>query len=187
MGKASSKKLWQSILGKKEIRVVMVGLDVSGKTTILYKLSRGRLQTTIPRIGFFVETAKYKNIRFTSFDVGGGCAIRPLWSRFYTNMHGIIFVVDSDDRPRIEYARDELQRILAEDELRGAALLVFANKQDLPNAMRVPEVTQVLGLDTLRNRVWHIQATCATNGCGINEGLEWLSNFLSKSDKSNSA
>jgi ADP-ribosylation factor protein 1 len=87
---------------------------------------------------------------------------------------GIIFVVDSNDRELVSEARDELQRMLRFDELRDARLLVFANKQDLPNAMSVPEITEKLGLHALRQRTWHIQSTCAMSGEGLYEGLEWL-------------
>lgn len=145
---------------------------------------------------------EYKNISFTVWDVGGQDKIRPLWrhcEHFWTrlfclraptvsdevpgfpnpdfqNTQGIIFVVDSNDRDRIGEARDELQRMLNEDELRDAVLLVFANKQDLPNAMSAAEITDKLGLHNLRQRNWYIQATCATSGDGLYEGLEWLSN-----------
>lgn len=87
-------------------------------------------------------------------------------------------MVDSNDRDRIGEARDELQRMLNEDELRDSLLLVFANKQDLPNAMNAPEITDKLGLHSLRQRKWFIQATCATNGDGLLEGLEWLKKSL---------
>ena len=82
--------------------------------------------------GFNVETVEYKNIQFTVWDVGGQDKIRPLWRHYFQNTQGIIFVVDSNDRDRIVEAREELQRMLNEDELRDAILLVFANKQDLP-------------------------------------------------------
>src|SRR3954469_15458354 len=82
--------------------------------------------------GFNVETVEYKNIQFTVWDVGGQDKIRPLWRHYFQNTQGIIFVVDSNDRDRVVEAREELQRMLNEDELRDAALLVFANKQDLP-------------------------------------------------------
>ena len=82
--------------------------------------------------GFNVETVEYKNIQFTVWDVGGQDKIRPLWRHYFQNTQGIIFVVDSNDRDRIVDAREELQRMLNEDELRDALLLVFANKQDLP-------------------------------------------------------
>jgi small GTP-binding protein len=125
-----------------------------------------------PRIGFNVETVEYKNIQFTVWDVGGQDKIRPLWRHYFQNTQGIIFVVDSNDRDRIVEAREELQRMLNEDELRDALLLVFANKQDLPvstecasgysccshcppqNAMNAAEVTDKLGLHSLRQRAW---------------------------------
>lgn len=87
---------------------------------------------TSHRPGFNVETVEYKNISFTVWDVGGQDKIRPLWRHYFQNTQGIIFVVDSNDRDRVVEAREELQRMLNEDELRDAALLVFANKQDLP-------------------------------------------------------
>jgi ADP-ribosylation factor protein 1 len=89
-------------------------------------------------------------------------------------------VVDSNDRERINEARDELQRMLNEDELRDSILIVFANKQDLPNAMQAAEITDKLGLHSLRQREWYIQACCATSGDGLYEGLEWLSATLKK-------
>lgn len=165
----------------------MVGLDAAGKTTILYKLKLGEVVTTIPTIGFNVETVNYKKINFTVWDVGGQDKIRPLWRHYYQNTQGVIFVVDSNDRDRIDDSKDyehsakeELQRMLAEDELRDAVLLVFANKQDLPNAMKVNEVSERLNLDRLRNRQWHIQPTSAPTGDGLYEGLDWLSATLVK-------
>jgi len=180
-------KVWAQLVGKKEMRILMVGLDAAGKTTILYKLKLGEVVTTIPTIGFNVETVEYKNISFTVWDVGGQDKIRPLWRHYYQNTQGIIFVVDSNDRDRIDDSKDyehsakeELNRMLAEDELREAVLLVFANKQDLPNAMKVQEVTERLGLNKLRDRQWYIQGCSAPTGDGLYEGLDWLSNTLSK-------
>ncbi|KAJ3268335.1 hypothetical protein HDV01_003100 [Terramyces sp. JEL0728] len=164
--------------GTKEMRILMVGLDAAGKTTILYKLKLGEIVTTIPTIGFNVENVEYKNINFTVWDVGGQDKIRPLWRHYFQNTQGIIFVVDSNDRERVVEAREELQRMLNEDELRDAVLLVFANKQDLPNAMNATEITDKLGLHSIRQRQWFIQATCATTGDGLFEGLEWLSTKL---------
>ncbi|XP_033761576.1 E3 ubiquitin-protein ligase TRIM23-like [Pecten maximus] len=170
--------LFKGLFGKKEMRILMVGLDAAGKTTILYKLKLGEIVTTIPTIGFNVETVEYKNISFTVWDVGGQDKIRPLWRHYFQNTQGLIFVVDSNDRERVGEAREELMRMLNEDELRDAVLLVFANKQDLPNAMNAAEITDKLGLHSLRNRNWYIQATCATSGDGLYEGLDWVSNQL---------
>lgn len=172
--------IFTRIFGKKQVRILMVGLDAAGKTTILYKLKLGEIVTTIPTIGFNVETVEYKNICFTVWDVGGQDKIRPLWRHYFQNTQGLIFVVDSNDRDRISEAQDELSKMLKEDELSVAVLLIFANKQDLPNAMTASELTDKLGLNSLRNRRWYIQATCATQGDGLYEGLDWLSNELAK-------
>merc|ERR1719491_1936041 len=168
---------------QKDMRILMVGLDAAGKTTILYKLKLGEVVTTIPNIGFNVEEVQYKNISFTVWDVGGQDKIRPLWRHYYENTQGLIFVVDSNDRERVEDAREELTKMLAEDEMRDTVLLVFANKQDLPNAMTAAEVTEKLGLHNLHQRPWFIQSACATTGDGLYEGLDWLSKTLSSKKK----
>ena len=163
------------MIGTREMRILMVGLDAAGKTTILYKLKLGEVVNTIPTIGFNVETVEYKNISFNVWDVGGQDKIRLLWRHYYTNTQGLIYVVDSNDRERIEENREELHKMLAEEELRDAVLLVFANKQDLPGALTCPEITDKLGLHTIRGRTWFIQSTCAVRGDGLYEGLDWLS------------
>ncbi|KAK7109210.1 ADP-ribosylation factor-like [Littorina saxatilis] len=175
--------LFRSLFSKQDMRILMVGLDAAGKTTILYKLKLGEIVTTIPTIGFNVETVEYKNISFTVWDVGGQDKIRPLWRHYFQNTQGLIFVVDSNDRERVGEARDELQRMVNEDELRDAKLLVLANKQDLPNAMNPGEITDKLNLHALRARDWYIQATCATSGDGLYEGLDWLSTSLKHKSK----
>merc|ERR1711918_204818 len=146
--------IWARMVGKKDCRILMVGLDAAGKTTILYKLKLGEVVTTIPTIGFNVETVEYKNISFTVWDVGGQDKIRPLWRHYYQGTNGLIYVVDSNDRDRIEDAREELTKMINEDEMRDAVVLVFANKQDLPNAMTAAEGTEKLGLHNMRNRQW---------------------------------
>lgn len=172
--------LFNRLFGKQNMRILMVGLDAAGKTTILYKLKLGEVVTTIPTIGFNVETVEYKNISFTVWDVGGQDKIRPLWRHYFTNTQGLIFVVDSNDRERMLEASAELNKMINEDELKDATILVFANKQDLPQAMSVSEMTEKLGLHNLRGRKWYVQSACAPQGTGLYEGLDWLSNELSK-------
>merc|ERR1711988_815542 len=87
-------KLFSKLFGKKDVRILMVGLDAAGKTTILYKLKLGEIVTTIPTIGFNVETVEYKNISFTVWDVGGQDKIRPLSRHSFQNPQGLIFLVD---------------------------------------------------------------------------------------------
>ncbi|XP_068611242.1 ADP-ribosylation factor 4-like [Brachionichthys hirsutus] len=180
MGLAIS-AVFARMFGKKQMRILMVGLDAAGKTTILYKLKLGEIVTTIPTIGFNVETVEYKNICFTVWDVGGQDKIRPLWRHYFQNTQGLIFVVDSNDRERVEEASDELRKMLGEEELSDAAILVFANKQDLPHAMTLDEITGKLRLRELTGRKWNAQATCATQGTGLCEGLDWLANKLTSS------
>merc|ERR1711865_675472 len=172
-------RLFERMFGKKEMRILMVGLDAAGKTTILYKLKLGEVVTTIPTIGFNVEEVQYKNINFTVWDIGGQDKIRKLWRYYYQNTQGVIFVVDSNDRERIEDAREEISKILSEEEMQDAALLVFANKQDLPNSMPASELIEKLGLQNMQRRKWFVQAACATTGDGLYEGLEWMSQTLS--------
>uniref|UniRef100_A0AAQ4RMM2 ADP-ribosylation factor 5 n=1 Tax=Gasterosteus aculeatus aculeatus TaxID=481459 RepID=A0AAQ4RMM2_GASAC len=151
-----------------------MGLTISSLFTRLF----GKKQMRI-LMGFNVETVEYRNICFTVWDVGGQDKIRPLWRHYFQNTQGLIFVVDSNDRERVAESAEELSKMVS-DELKEAVLLVFANKQDLPNAMGVSELTDKLGLHSLRSRTWHVEATCATQGTGLYEGLDWLSNELSK-------
>uniref|UniRef100_A0A7S2DCF0 Uncharacterized protein n=1 Tax=Octactis speculum TaxID=3111310 RepID=A0A7S2DCF0_9STRA len=130
-------RVFQSIFGSKEVRILILGLDNAGKTTILYKLQNETDEeiNTIPTIGFNVETLKYKNIKFQVWDLGGQTSIRPYWRCYYPNTDAIIFVVDSADRERLNVAQQELQAMLEEEELKDSILLVFANKQDQSGAL----------------------------------------------------
>ncbi|OMH84178.1 ADP-ribosylation factor [Zancudomyces culisetae] len=149
------------LFGKKEMRVFMVGLDAAGKTNTLYRLKYGKIVTTIPTIG-------------------GGDMIRSLWCSYLEDMQGIIFVVDSNDRERIDEANENLHLMLNNDEYGDAILLVLANKQDLPNSMSTAEITNKLGLHAIRNREWHIQAASVLTGDGLYEGLDWLCTTLER-------
>jgi ADP-ribosylation factor 1/2 len=104
-----------------------------------------------------VECVDYKNITVTAIDVGGRSVNRHLMRHYYPTAAGIVFCVDSNDRIRIEDATYELDRLLREDQLSGVPLLVFANKQDLPDAMPMAEVTEKMGLHALKDRQWRIQ------------------------------
>uniref|UniRef100_A0A7S1SFR5 ADP-ribosylation factor n=1 Tax=Alexandrium catenella TaxID=2925 RepID=A0A7S1SFR5_ALECA len=171
-------RLWATLIGKRELKLLMVGLDAAGKTTVLYKLKLGEVVTTIPTIGFNVERVDYRNLSFTVWDIGGQDKIRRLWRHYFLGTHGVIFVVDSADRDRVDDAREELWRMLQDEELNQAAVLVLANKQDLRGAMSTAEVSEKLGMPEFRRRQWHVQPACATTGEGLIEGLEWLSKVL---------
>ena len=130
--------------------------------------------TTIPTIGFNVESVTYKNLNFNVWDLGGQTSIRPYWRCYYANTAAVIFVVDSTDIERLQTASEELAAMLNEEELKDAALLVFANKQDQPGAKGAGEISEALRLGELRDRNWSIVACSAVDGSGVNEGMDWL-------------
>ncbi|EEH38990.2 ADP-ribosylation factor [Paracoccidioides lutzii Pb01] len=172
MGGSISKILSGLFWTKKEIRILILGLDNAGKTTLLYRLKA--FVTTIPTIGFNVESVTYKNLNFNVWDLGGQTSIRPYWRCYYANTAAVIFVIDSTDIERLGTASDELAAMLNEEELRDAALLVFANKQDQPGAKGAGEISEALKLGELRDRNWSIVACSAIDGKGIDEGMDWL-------------
>lgn len=134
----------------------------------------GEVVTTIPTIGFNVESVTYKNLNFNVWDLGGQTSIRPYWRCYYANTAAVIFVVDSTDIERLQTASEELAAMLNEEELKDASLLVFANKQDQPGAKGAGEISEALRLGELRDRNWSIMACSAVDGSGVNEGMDWL-------------
>ena len=171
-------KIWDLFSSfDKEQRILLLGLDAAGKTTIVYKLHLGDTITTIPTIGFNVETIQYKNIRFTMWDVGGQTKIRPLWRHYYVGTNALIWVVDATDTERLTESKEEFMHVLQSEDLIDAKVLVFANKMDLPGAKSVKEIANTLELHKLRNQ-WHIQGSCAVKGEGLFEGLDSLCTML---------
>lgn len=164
-------KLWNTT---KEHRILILGLDGAGKTTILYRLHLGEVISTTPTIGFNVETLKYKNLQFNVWDLGGQTIIRPYWRCYYQGTQAVVFVVDSTDKERMEVCAAELKAMLEEDELQDSALLVFANKQDQPGALEVDEVSKVMNLSELKDRSWTIVPCSAIRGDGLEQGMDWL-------------
>jgi len=165
--------------GVKEAKILMLGLDAAGKTTVLYKMHIGEVVNTIPTIGFNVETVRYKKVDFHVWDVGGQDKIRTLWRHYYEGANGLMFVVDSNDQSRVKQARDELHKMLSQDELQNVKVLVLANKQDLPHALPPAELAEQLNLSKnskgggIRQQ-WFIQGCSALSGSGLFEGLDWL-------------
>ncbi|KAI9750588.1 MAG: Arf GTPase arl1 [Lichina confinis] len=173
----SISRILSGLWTKKEIRILILGLDNAGKTTLLYRLKVepiGEVVTTVPTIGFNVESVTHKNLNFNVWDLGGQTSIRPYWRCYYANTAAVIFVVDSTDIERLGTAAEELSAMLNEGELRDAALLVFANKQDQPGAKGAGEISEAMRLGELKDRNWTIMACSAVDGKGINEGMDWM-------------
>ncbi|EGC33944.1 hypothetical protein DICPUDRAFT_35934 [Dictyostelium purpureum] len=183
---ASSSNPFNSIFKNKSIKILMLGLDGAGKTTILYKLMLNEVVTTISTLGYNVETIQHKHLNLTLWDLAGEERIRSLWRPFYNKCSAIIFVVDSSDRLRVEEAAAELSKLMKEEELSGCSLLIFATKQDCISPMEIPELTDVLGLHEIRDRKWYIQPTKTLEGVGIYEGLDWLSSKIIEERKQKS-
>ena len=176
--------LWSKVMtafgmvGNKEVRVLVLGLDNAGKTSILYRLQLGNVVTTIPTVGFNLETLQYKNITFQVWDLGGQTGIRPYWRCYFSQTDAVIYVVDSTDRDRMGVAKHELFALLEEDELKNSLLLIYANKQDKPEAASETEVANALGVNTITNRTWTIMKSSAHTGDGLAEGMDWMCDKL---------
>lgn len=167
----------------KEQKILLLGLDGAGKTTILYYLKLGEAVCTLPTLGFNVENVEFGNLNMLIWDVGGQEKIRKLWRHYYEGTAAVIYIVDASDRDRIDIAREELQHLLSDEALAQTDLLIFANKQDLPQAMSVSEVNDCMQCNKYHNRRVFIQGCCATTGDGLYEGLSWLSNTIKASKK----
>jgi small GTP-binding protein len=172
--------MWKNIIGSKDVRILMVGLDAVGKTTIMYKIKMNETVKTIPTVGFNVETMEYKRLKITMWDVGGQDKIRVLWKHYFANTDCLIYVVDSCDTDRVEEASEELKKMMADPELDNACLLVYANKQDMNGALSPQQISEKLELSQIKNRKWMVQGSSATQGSGLIEGLDWVAKVLSQ-------
>lgn len=168
-----------SLFKEKQASLLMVGLDNAGKTTILYRLKLGEVLTTTPTLGFNVETLKYNRLSFTVWDIGGQDKIRPLWKHYYNTCDGIIFVIDSTDKERLNTAIEELDLLLCEPSLEKAVFLILLNKQDLPGAVSASQFSKRIRNLPLHSHKWKIQGSNAITGKGLYEGLDWLSRTVS--------
>ncbi|XP_024369385.1 uncharacterized protein [Physcomitrium patens] len=174
-------RLWFYMFPAKEYKIVVVGLDNAGKTTTLYKLHLGEVVVTQPTVGSNVEELVYKNIRFEVWDLGGQERLRTSWATYYRGTHAVVMVVDSTDRSRISIIKEELFKLMQHEDLQGAVVLVFANKQDLKDAMSPAEISDTLSLHSIKNHDWHIQACCALTGEGLWDGLGWVAQHVTGS------
>ena len=183
-------KFWNHLFGDDEFRILILGLDAAGKTTILYKLHMGEVQNTTPTIGFNVETIQFNDrTKILSYDLGGQSKVRKLWRHYYDNTDGVVFVIDSCDHDRLApveddkdweddeskaFSSEEIKKMMSDDLLRNASLLVMANKQDCKNALLTQKVLAKLNLQANVKQPWYIQGTSAITGDGLHEGMNWL-------------
>ena len=191
----------------KKLQIVMLGLDSSGKTTLLYRMKLKHNMPSEhqpqPTTAFNVETIrpydttdnvsitntsniKYnKNLKFVIWDTAGHDDVRPLWRAYVRKSDAMIFVIDSSDSARFDEARTELDSILCSTESHGIPLLILANKQDAPGAVTSLEMARKLDLDSLKDSVnWHLHPTSGRCGEGVQDALVQLADMIAKHRKS---
>ena len=164
----------------KEFRVIILGLDNSGKTTLLYQLKMGEVVNCIPTLGFNVETIEIYNKKLTIWDIGGQERIRTLWKHYYDNTQGIIFVVDSSNKESLATAREELKAIFNHENLKKIPLLIFSNKKDKEGSLMDGEVSELLATKDIKDRAFCIKPSNALNGDSLKDGIKWLCEELDK-------
>merc|ERR1711977_463927 len=164
-----------------EVRILMLGLDNAGKTSVLKKLSDEDISHIMPTQGFNIKSLLHEGFKLNVWDIGGQATIRPYWKNYFENTDALIYVVDSADRRRLEEAGQELQELLSEDKLTGIPVLVFANKQDLVSAVPKEELVEELQLMGIKDRPWQVQTCSAKTGEGLQQGMEWTVKNMRKS------
>ncbi|KAL0630077.1 ADP-ribosylation factor-like protein 2 [Plecturocebus cupreus] len=164
---------------EREVRLLMLGLDNAGKTTILKKFNGEDIDTISPTLGFNIKTLEHRGFKLNIWDVGGQKSLRSYWRNYFESTDGLIWVVDSADRQRMQDCQRELQSLLLEERLAGATLLVFANKQDLPGALSSNAIREALELDSIHSHHWCIQGCSAVTGENLLQGIDWLLDDIS--------
>ncbi|XP_070137562.1 ADP-ribosylation factor-like protein 3 isoform X1 [Drosophila bipectinata] len=189
---------------EKEARILLLGLDNAGKTTILKQLASEDITTVCmkktanwlrsplshkirseppqvtPTAGFNIKSVAADGFKLNVWDIGGQWKIRPYWKNYFANTDVLIYVIDCTDRARLPEAGSELFEMLMDNRLKQVPVLIFANKQDMPDAMSASEVAEKMGLVQLQGRTWEIKACTATDGTGLKEGMDWVCKNMKK-------
>ncbi|XP_063592700.1 ADP-ribosylation factor-like protein 13B isoform X3 [Penaeus indicus] len=137
---------------KRPVTLLLVGLDNAGKTTAAKGIVGDPVEDTAPTVGFAPEYLEYRGCEITIYDLGGGSRIRPVWSKYFSEVHGVIFVVDSSDPNRIQECRDVLSNLLSDRKVAGKPVLVLANKQDVEGAMDEIDLVESLKIEQVVNK-----------------------------------
>jgi len=163
---------------KKKVNILCVGLDNSGKTTIINSLNPNKVNNDmiVPTIGFSIETFTKSKLNLTVIDMSGQGRYRDLWEHYYADVDAVIFVVDSSDKIRTCVAKDELEQMLNHKDLkkRKIPILFFANKNDIEDGMSVADCSNALGLNNVKTKNWYICSCNGLTGDGITTGFNWL-------------
>ncbi|RPB23199.1 ARF/SAR superfamily [Terfezia boudieri ATCC MYA-4762] len=161
-------------LRDKELRVLMLGLDNAGKTTVVKQIMNEDVHDVSPTLGFIIKTIEFSGYKLNIWDVGGQKTLRSYWRNYFEKTDCLIWVVDATDRFRLDDCAEELHGLLQEERLLGASLLVFANKSEVVGAMGVEEIRTGLRLDQIKTHKWTIMRCSAMTGLNLKEGLTWV-------------
>ncbi|WKX94505.1 hypothetical protein Q1695_011634 [Nippostrongylus brasiliensis] len=159
---------------EREIRVLILGLDNAGKTTITKKFLGEDLSLVEPTLGFNIKTVDFHGFTINFWDVGGQKSLRSYWRNYFEQTDALIWVVDSGDRERLIACQEELKSLLTEERLSGATLLVLANKQDLPSAAKVGDIAKLMELEEIKSHHWRIYSCSAMTGENLLEAVSWM-------------
>ena len=162
---------------RSNFKIILLGIQNAGKTTILYRLSLGQLVQTTPTIGSNVEEISYNNVKLQAWDLGGQESTRSVWDVYFVNTDAIIYVIDSHDS-NYEESKNQFYKLLENEALKNAVILIYANKQDLSGAKSVNDIIALYELNKLKDHVWNIQPCSAQTGEGLITGMKWLSDQL---------
>jgi small GTP-binding protein len=161
-------------VGKRSFKVLIVGLNNAGKTSILYALQLNKFVSTQPTIGGNAEEFSYKNLHFVMWDLGGQEQLRESWHLYYKATDAVIFVVDSAEPARFSVARKEFHQLLDHQDIQDACVLVYANKQDVQGSLPPQHIIDALGLGACTDRKWTVVGCSAVTQQGLLEGMNWV-------------
>ena len=162
---------------RNNFKIIILGIQNAGKTTILYRLSLGQLVQTTPTIGSNVEEISYNNVKLQAWDLGGQESTRSVWDVYFVGTDAIIYVIDTHDET-YDDSKTQFYKLLKNDALKNAVILIYANKQDLSGAKSVNEIIQIYEFNNIKDHVWNIQPCSAQTGEGLITGMKWLSDQL---------
>ena len=163
---------------RNNFKIIILGMQNAGKTTILYRLSLGQLVKTTPTIGSNVEELTHNNVKFQAWDLGGQESTRSVWDVYYMSTDAVVYVIDSQDDENFEESKAQFHKVISHPNLKNTIILIFANKQDLPGAKDVNKLIEDYEFDKIKNHIWKIQSCSALKGEGLISGIKWLSEQL---------
>jgi len=184
--------LYKYLTQKDEFFILILGLDNAGKTTFLESAKTKlitnhqgvNLQKITTTVGLNLGKIDTHGVRLNFWDLGGQEELQALWDKYYQECHAIIYVVDSNDRERIEQSKETFTAMIKNENIRGVPLLVAANKQDLVDCMGVREVKPLFesNLELVGAREVMTLATSGLTGDGVVEGIDWVAQCVVRNE-----